>query len=214
MKLPAFILTVMFFLTAYCFSSELETCKAGDIIKFGGQNWRVLDIQDDHALIITENVKIIGRGHYHHTLLGITWVNSSMRIYLNNEYLNNFSAEERSRIRETYIANNNNPWFGTSGGGGTMDRVFLLSAEEAVRYFGDSGQLQSRPQGMTWITDMYDSARIGRDEEGNRAFWWLRTPGAMPHLASAIDATGVIWLYGTGVSNRPLGARPALWLKL
>jgi len=138
-----------------------------------------------------------------------------MRIFLNNEYLDKFSEEERVRIRETYIENNNNPWYGTTGGGGTRDRVFLLSAEEVVRYFGDSGGLQSKPGGIIgWITDSYDSARIGRDETGKAAFWWLRSPGAMPHLASAIDPTGVIWLYGTGVSNSPLGARPALWLKL
>jgi len=212
--LIAFLLAVLFILTANCFGSEGETCKAGDIIRFGGQNWQVLELKDGHALIITENVEIIGPGHYNYIMLNITWVNCSMRIYLNNEYLNNFSAEERERIRATYIANNNNPWFGTAGGGGTMDRVFLLSAEEVVRYFGDSGQLQNRPLGMTWITDKYDSARIAMDDTGKAAFWWLRSPGAMPHLASAIDAQGVIWLFGTGVSNRPLGARPALWLKL
>ena len=208
--------TIIFILTALMFFlvQGINAYEIGDIIEFGGQNWQVLDIQDGHALIITENVKIIGPGHYNYILMSITWVNCSMRIYLNNEYLNNFSTEERGRIRATSIENNRNPWFGTTGGGATIDTVFLLSAEEVVRYFGDSGQLQNRPTGMTWISDMHDSARIGRDDAGNRAFWWLRSPGALPNLAAAIDANGVIWLYGTGVSNRPLGARPALWLKL
>jgi len=214
--------TVIFILTALMFFSVQGTnanananaYEVGNIIEFGSQNWLVLDVQDGHALIISETVKIIGPGHYNYILLDITWVNCSMRFYLNNEYLNNFNAEERLRIRETSIVNNNNPWFGTTGGGATMDRVFMLSAEEVVRYFGDSGQLKNRPAGMMWISDMYDSARVGRDDAGNKAFWWLRSPGALTNLASAIDANGVLWLYGTGVSNRPLGARPALWLKL
>ena len=58
--LIAFFLTFLFIFTAKCFGSEVDTCKAGDIIRFGGQNWQVLELKDGHALIITENVKIIG----------------------------------------------------------------------------------------------------------------------------------------------------------
>jgi len=189
--------------------------QTGDIIEFGGLRWLVLDVQDGYALIITENVKMIGDGRYNHMGLSVTWANSSVRQYLNTEYLENFNTAERARIRETYIETDNNPWYGTNGGGGIRDRVFFLSLEEVVRYFGDSGQLPYRPDDwiIGWISDDYNSARRARDEDGNAAFWWLRSPGSIARLASGIDPQGVIWMYGTGVSNS-LPARPALWLRL
>jgi hypothetical protein len=172
-------------------------------------------VQDGYALIITENVKMVGDGRYHIFLRNITWANSSVRSYLNNEYLENFSAEERARIRETYVITGNNPWYGSFGGGNIRDRVFFLSLEEVVRYFGDSGQLPYRPNDwiIGWISDDYNSARRALNEDGNGAFWWLRSPGSSPRLASGIDPLGVIWMHGTGVSNA-LPARPALWLRL
>lgn len=187
----------------------------GDVIEFGGLSWQVLDVQDTYALIITENVMMIGTGQFNRFHSNITWANSSMRFYLNNEFLDNFIPAERARIRETFTITNNNPWYGTFGGGSIMDRVFLLSAEEVVRYFGDSGSWPNRPENrlIGWISDDYDSARRARDADGNAALWWLRTPGAKGNVASAIDPTGVIWLFGTGVTNSA-GARPALWLRL
>ena len=189
--------------------------EAGDIIEFGGRRWVLLQLQGNYALVITENVEIIGSGQFNTFHRNITWANSSMRFYLNNEFLYNFSAAERARIRETYTITNNNPWYGVHGGGSISDKVFFLSLEEVVYYFGDSGQLPNRPADRlaAWISDEYNSARRARDEAGNAAFWWLRSPGAIPNLTSGVDATGAIWMYGTGVTNS-LGARPALWLRL
>ena len=193
----------------------IATYETGDLIEFGGHSWQVLDVQDGYALIITENVKMLGDGRYNRFAVTVTWANSTMRLYLNTEYLDNFSEAERARIRETYVATGNNPWYGTHGGAGIRDRVFFLSLEEVVRYFGDSGQLPYRPDDwiIGWISDDYNSARRARDEAGNGAFWWLRSPGSIARLASGIDPQGVIWMYGTGVSNS-LPARPALWLRL
>jgi len=212
-KKTVFILISL--MTLIVFSAQAQ--EAGGIIEFGGQRWVVLDVQDGYALIITENVKIIGTGQYNRSGINISWANSTMRSYLNNEYLNIFSEEERARIRETYVITNNNPWYDVNGGGNIMDKVFLLSLEEVVRYFGDSGQMRIKPDNMidrVYLSDMYDSARIARDDTGRQAFWWLRSPGSAARLASGIDARGTIWMYGTGVSNDSLGARPALWLKL
>ena len=209
--LVAFVMAALLF-----FSAQTATAhEVGDIIEFGGRRWVLLQLQCNYALVITENVEIIGSGQFNSFHRNITWANSTVRFYLNNEYLDNFSAAERARIRETYIITNNNPWYGTNGGGSISDKVFFLSLEEVVRYFGDSGQLPNRPADrlIGWINDEYNSARRARDDTGNAAFWWLRSPGAIANLTSGIDATGAIWMYGTGVTNS-LGARPALWLRL
>ena len=186
-----------------------------NIIEFGNYNWRVLDVQDSYALIITEN--IIESRLYHNTVEVVTWETSDIRAYLNGEFLNSFSEECRARIRETNVVNNNNPWFGTDGGNDTIDRIFLLSLEEVVRYFGDSGQLQNRPhRNPWWIDDRYNSARAARDTSGLASWWWLRTPGDLDN-ATRIASRGRVAVGSYAVRadwNGLGGVRPALWLRL
>ena len=198
----------------------------GETIEFGGYSWVVLDVKDNYALVITEHAHILRGGGYWHDIWGpITWEASSIRRYLNDTFYNRFSAEDRKRIRLTYIENNDNPWDGTdrwfnsTGGENTMDKIFFLSVREVVRYFGDSGQMDDRPDNIgalriIWISDEYDYGRIGRDETGTALSWWLRTPGAHQRLVTFIDPIGSIAMYGTSSPQTPVAARPALWLSL
>ena len=189
-----------------------------DIIQFGGFDWRVLDVQGNQALIITENV--ITRRFFHHTQQQVTWQNSEIRSYLNNEFFSGFSLQDQARIATTNVINNANQWFGTSGGNNTTDRIFLLSIEEVVRYFGDSGQLNNRPGDMPVISDQFNAARIAHDLAGQASWWWLRSPGTIPvRYATFVYYDGFISLYGYDVHWEvidvlPGGVRPALWLYL
>ena len=70
--------------------------KTGDKIKFSRYEWRVLDIQENAALIITEEV--IERRPYHNILMDITWADCDMRKYLNGEFYDKFTENEKSRI--------------------------------------------------------------------------------------------------------------------
>ena len=186
----------------------------GSIMSFGGHNWRVLDVQGGRALIITE--RIIDFRAYHERREAVTWEVSTIRHYLNNQFFNNFNTTDRARIAETRIANNNNLWFGTHGGNDTNDRIFLLSIEEVIRYFGDSGYLWNRPDTMLWIDDRYNIARIANDAGGNISWWWLRSPGYNSSGAASIDSGGRVGINGGHL--RALtddgGIRPALWLNL
>ena len=190
--------------------------RVGDIIPFGGHNWRVLDVQDGRALIITENT--IGQRMYHGSFESVTWEHSTLRHYLNNEFLNSFSEADRARIAETRIVNNDNPWFGTSGGNDTNDRIFLLSLEEVVRYFGDSGQLGNRnhPNNGWWgFSDQYNNARIAIDRNADeRCWWWLRSPGIFSDYAAYVLPNGLVNVNGFIVNPEAGGVRPALWLDL
>ena len=190
--------------------------EVGDTIQFGDFSWVVLDVYQGYALIITEYIHLIGVGRYNHFATGVTWEASTMRNLLNNEFFYRFKPSERARIRETLNVNEDNPWYGVTGGNDTVDRVFMLSISEAVRYFGDSGLIHIIPEDptVTLFSDAYDSARISRFINGNRAFWWLRTPGNRQALASGIDATGAIAVFGTGVSNSLIGARPVMWIRV
>lgn len=101
-----------------------------------------------NSRILTDRV-VIENMAYHHEFVDVTWETSSIRQYLNGDFFNNFSQADRARIRETYVINNDNPWTfdgmgNTPGGANTTDRIFLLSIDEVLRYFGDSGILNSR----------------------------------------------------------------------
>jgi len=189
--------------------------RVGDNITFGEYDWRVLDVQGDRKLLLSEHV-LFEMG-YHDTWQAVTWEHSSLRRYLNNEFLGRFSAEERARIAEVRNVNNDNPWFGASGGNDTNDRIFLLSLEEVVRYFGDSGQL-GRPEDAFWIYDEFNHSRIGRGTDNNTRTWWLRSPGQalinyVEDFAATVHDSGLVDVHGLPVVFVG-GIRPALWLNL
>ena len=87
----------------------------------------------------------------------------------------------------------------------------MLSLEEVVRYFGDSGQLQ---EGHEWIRDVFNDARKAVDLDGLASWWWLRSPGYLSNRASNVGRTGFIYVNGSTVTWAAGGIRPALWLNL
>ena len=161
-----------------------EGCK----IKFGNYDWFVLDKLDDKMLIITE--KVIEKRPYHHEETEITWESSDMRKYLNGEFYNSFDESDHEKILEVTNENPANPWYGTSGGNSTKDKIFLLSIDEVLKYFGDSGQIKTRymypsPYGdwckdefLPWIDDQYNLNRRAVNDEGIVEKWRLRSPGS------------------------------------
>jgi len=170
-------------------------------------------VRGGNALILNEN--IIEFRAYHAGGQGTTWEYSSLRRYLNVEFFDGFTQAERARIVETRNANADNQWHGTAGGRETADRIFLLSLEEVVQYFGDSGQLSRRPSDYTHIIDdSFNSMRIAGDLTGNISWWWLRSPGSVSFSAASVNSNGTVPVFGVIVINSYGGVRPALWLNL
>jgi tetratricopeptide (TPR) repeat protein len=123
-----------------------------------------------------------------------TWEDCTLRKWLNNEYYNSLPAYFKSRIVEVI---NQNPshlgWRSASGDNSTRDKVFLLSIDEAERYFGSN------------------SDRVA-SYKGVNHWWWLRSSGNMGGAASVWSDGGV---NHTGIALFwMLGVRPALWLNL
>jgi len=184
----------------------------GSVISFGGYDWRVLDIQDNKALLLSE--RVIEKKRYHSNE-EVTWSESELHDYLNKKFYNKFSPQDKARIAKTEVKTSNNPWFGTVGGDTTNDMIFLLSIEEVVQYFGDSGQLTNRnPDSQWYINDQYNSERLAYDDDGTASWWWLRSPGGPSRRAAFVDADGILDVDGSCVYNGTGGVRPALWLNL
>jgi len=168
----------------------------GGKIRFGAYDWYVLDKQDGKSLIITE--KIIEKRPYHYEECEISWEMCDLRKYLNGEFYNSFSDADRVRIVEAANENPDNPWYGTSGGNPTVDKIFVMSIDNVLKYFGDSGQIKTRyiypsPWGdwckdefLPWIDDHYSINRRAVDDDGVCANYWLRSPGCNKYFATNI----------------------------
>lgn len=191
-----------------------RAAEQGSIIPFGAYDWRVLDVKNAKALLLSE--RVIGRMRYHSSYENITWAECELHDYLNGEFYSSFNASDKARIAETLVKTNNNPWYGTSGGADTRDMIFLLSLEEVVKYFGDSGKLKQAnlKENQSGFSDLYDSDRIAKDKAGNAVWWWLRSPGDYNHEAAFVLADGYVRISGDGVDMDIVGVRPALWLNL
>jgi len=196
----------------------------GSIIKFGNYNWRVLDIQGNKALLLSEHITEIRR--YHYTKFNTTWAKCELHYYLNSEFYDTFSKAEKAQIAETEITPDDNTWYNKDGGTSTYDHIFILSAEQIIKYFGDSGDFAKR-NGWTWsgnkfemkdgkgqaLLDQYNEKRIATNSNGEKFEWWARTPGRENFFAVGIGTDGILLFTGHRV-NYEKGVRPALWLKL
>jgi len=178
-------------------NAEIETEAADDenFIMLGSIKWRILEIQDDKALVISEHV-LFSRAMYETQSQG-TWSSSTLRRHLNGQFYNNtFSEEEKERILETTISE---PVYG--GDRLThidiVDKVFLLSMREVSRYFNNA------------------SSRIATRAAGSRsaAWWWLRDPGFMMNFAR-VTVEGNFDTEGMSSRNESGGVRPAMWIRL
>jgi hypothetical protein len=203
----------------------MEDINIDSSLSFGGYNWRVLDIQNKMALIITED--IIDQRPYHDAYKDITWADCALRKYLNGEFYGKFSAADKSRIIQVTNKNLDNQWYGSKGGEDTQDSIFLLSLEEVCKYFGDSlSKLYNRGKNQRYWFERKDennSKRLARlhGKEWDW-WWWLRSPGRVNVKAVYIFGTdGNIGIQGNNILKGNIsdgkctgGVRPALWLKL
>lgn len=196
---------------------EAASLMVGSTMRFGPFNWRVLEAHKTKALLISENVLESKRYHTKQGE-GITWADCALRHYLNASFYGLFDTVERSQIIDTRTSNTGNPWFNTRGGHSTIDRVFLLNIEEAVKYFGDSGQLRARQDAKQWrINDRYSELRKATNLKGENTWWWLRSPGQYEHGASFVSNIGYIVISGRDAGDSGAnggGVRPALWVHL
>lgn len=146
--------------------------------RFGTYEWIPLVLREDNVLVITKDV-IDSRRFDSSTN---EWESSELKEWLNNEFINTFDYAQQKSIQE----------FDDS-------KIFLLSEDEANKYFPD------------------DYSR--RVQSGNR--WWLRTPRYSPSFVRQDGCAAFVDSEGSTVSPRSasgvechLGVRPALWLRV
>ncbi|MCL2249790.1 MAG: DUF6273 domain-containing protein [Oscillospiraceae bacterium] len=185
---------------------------------FGEYYWKILDIDNDKALMITEKA-VEHREYNEKEGYSVTWENCTLRKYLNGEFYQRFTEFEQSFIIEVDNENQTNRWYDKDYSCvNTRDKVFLLSLEEADRFFGNSGDyLGKRSKRGEFLSNRHDILR-----KLNSGWWWLRT-GA-PYITggfngypgvACVTGSGAINVGGYRVNNESfVGVRPAVFLKL
>lgn len=168
--------------------------------------WVLLDKSDGRALLLCRDG--LDCRKFQDSFVTCRWDGSSLRSWLNGEFLNDaFDESERRRILNTVIEGEDNPRYGTDGGGESVCAVFALSTGEAERYLAGQKKLAA-----TLPSDVAGALEAGRPN-GN-CCWWLRTPGYSGKYCAYVDSEGVISYEGMYCDNRHFTVRPALYLAL
>ncbi len=182
-------------------ASTLQDLSNYETAKFGPYEWLVLDRSEEGMLLITKEG--IAVRPYHEEFERVTWEKCSLRSWLNGEFLNGFTDEERAMILKTRVKNHGNPSYETPGGNNTKDQVFLLSIEEANQYFKTDENRICIPE-ETIKEDVYI--------ELGACWWWLRDTGGSKYAACVAYDGGNSRL--NCVDRSDLAVRPAMWVDL
>lgn len=162
-------------------------------ITFGNMEWIVLAREGDKALLLSKDC--IEERAFHEELKPMTWEACSLRSYLNGQwYDETFTEVEKAKILTTNV-NHSDGICGASGGNDTEDKAFLLSIDEAERYFSTDHER------ITYL-------------DGEAKWWWLRSPGGLNICAADVYDDGRVSAYGRRVSSDSVGVRPAIWINL
>ncbi len=178
--------------------------------------WTVLDVQGDRALVISKYV--LGFARYYRTLISpISWANSQLRGELNGSFLNTaFTESEKAGIASVDLSNEGNSVYGVAGGANTTDRIFVLSASEAGKYFAtdDDRIASATAYALSQYALQYPGAPRPANTTLNASFWWLRTPGMFSYSAMYTHYTGSPRDDGMAGANTIVGYRPAMWVNV
>lgn len=199
-------------------SLEIRTIAAasvGDVVSFGKfetdgnedngpeeLRWLVLNNRDDLVTLTTE--QSIAGMRYHFNASETSWAECSLRSWLNGTFFTSvFDPTEADFVCKNYISTPSNPDFPSPPGEATVDKVYLLSMNEALSYFKN---LNDRK--LTCTAASYPGTYTDYNEN---CCWWLRTPGARMESAVGIDASGQIMTVGYDCyKNDQIGVRPVI----
>lgn len=184
--------------------SKYKKLEKGDTCQFGTYEnepitWIVLENDNGKLLLITEDV--LEPMEYHDEKGSITWELCSLRKWLNGEFFDSsFTEKEKDMIIKTEVRNDDNKEFDIDGGNDTKDNVFILSADEAAKYFSS------------------DEERNVNNGKNSSYRWWLRSPGYHENCALLVLDDGTIANTGLpantveGEGGRICAVRPVIWI--
>ena len=213
--------------------------KTGDSISFGNYflsndtekepiEWRILDVDSDRQAILLLSKYIIDAQPYHETGNAITWKDSTLRTWLNDDFINAaFSTSEQTAILETHIKNSDAS--SNNETEETDDKIFVLSLPDVYGedskykdgkwYFNSDADRKAMAtkyvvvnKSLSAFDDQEQCTATNFKADKCSSTWWLRSKGKI--TAASVRYDGYVDLNGMGITNTaPLGIRPALYVK-
>ena len=185
--------------------------------------WKILAKLQDRALLVSDCILDL---ETYSSFQYESWSICSLRKWCQNLYAKNFTNAERQYILTANVRTPDNQ-YGTI----TLDKIFILSAEEISKYMPNYNDRRTKltkcveeRQFLVW--DVWrDDVPMGRRLDG----WWTRTPGnnlknatcvldrfMTEHRANSfgIHSVDSRKIYSDALKICPMGIRPALWVKI
>lgn len=181
--------------------------------------WQVLVINDSKALLISRYG--LDAKPYNEKYADITWETSSLRKWLNSDFIKiAFSETEQDALQTTTVNNSkshgNSSWY-PSNNANTLDKVFLLSYLEVCEYFKvteDNINMKSRVAPTEYaIKQGADTSNMDKTLEGKpTCWWWLRSQGTHKDNAAIVFSNGSLDVGPANYANYAI--RPAIWIDI
>lgn len=203
----------------------LKNAEVGDIITFGTYEqdndetngkeaieWKVLAKEENRVLLLSE--KVIDCVPFNEEIKpGLTWENSTIRKWLNAEFISAaFSEKEEARIAEAVNKNAPVHDYGIPEMPPSREKVFFISMEEIYEFFPRDTDTVYREETIAFPTEYAKAKGIELRRDG-AVMWWLRESSVDIHGACA-DDLGKRFHRGREMNRTDVGLRPAMWLTI
>ena len=211
--------------------------EVGDVVVFGNYNqdsysddkepieWEVLKVENGQALLISRLSYKMYSGQVPISEYDGTWERSDLRGWLNNDFYNAaFSGDEKNRIIDTNVYTSYNSSSNLNSGNSTVDRVYILSYEEIVSYYGldvhTNGGYQSFQLCIGATPQAYYEPYLYNEIGIESSLWWTRTPAEYNSIAETYNILCVNYgvineaFHGEKPNSLGCGVRPVINVNL
>lgn len=194
----------------------IHEIKVGDSISLGRSSWQVLDVDvENKRLLLIAKYAVDPELAYGYMNVYTTWKDSQIREWLNNSFFySQFSEMEAALIEEVTLeetaiepGSTDNTYKIGYTGATTTDRIFVLSVEEAYRYFkSDDERALQYQHAYWWLRDGGRRISSGSNQWGS---WSIDS-----YVAACVDPFGSIGANAPLSQAGGMPLRPSFYLNL
>ncbi len=168
--------------------------------------WIVLEVKGSQAMLLSKYC--IDTVIFYPKRVAMYWGKSDLRVWMNSTFLDTaFTPEEQNRILTT-VVENSNPHGMKGAGDDTLDKVYLLSKPEVLRFFPEMADRVAYP------TEYAKSKGCTVSPTTGSCRWWTRTSGARKMDMCGMRLDGRISAYGMQDVDWPTNTmRPVMWVQ-
>ena len=187
---------------------NIASAKVGDKVIVGKYEsedivWTVAAVENGKALLVCDNV--LDAFTYHAEVKSdANWSNATLKLWLNGAFMNKaFSDDVKAKISTSTLTTK-----GVNGGDDitTYNQMFVLSAEELVKYFPNREDRMVKPTEAAVANGVYADPIYGTCD------YWVREAGTTAGNGAYVYYYGDVNGAGALARSTFIGVRPAMWV--